>query len=679
MKKLIKYYPYLLIVLFSLLMFYKIFKPGFLIYLDNPYHLSEFKFYISEIVQGTGWIYGWFPHDFAGFPLASLYPQIGFWLITLMNLILNIDLILSYKILVYLSYLLPSIFLYILLRKYHKTGALLFTLLYMVLYRDVVLTVLGGMWTYYFGLGFFILFFYFLIKYFENPDSLKLVAILSLVLSLAIFSHPFTAIGAALLSLVFLFIHILMKRPNVKKIIFSYVAFYVLSALTTAIFTFQLLLMGSWSRSYGFGLSESVIQIVYRTVLPLFFAASKKYLFSDFISSLASLNMSLFLKMAWTFFLSSLPQLIISFFAIIGMIYFFKEKKKDFVLASCFVFIILALILSSGFWHLIPFLHNLPLLNGIHSYRFFIQLEITLLIFSVYGLARSLKSWSFLIKYKKLIIVVIIAFFFVNFNYYMPEETLTRTSENTPIMKEEIFPLWEWVKNNAEGSRERVIYQSFWGNILDADVEVNSIHAMSSHYTGVSHIGGWSGALPYPLEGTVGSTKGKRFLGKTVLTISDEEIIERTKMLNAKYIVSSEDTLRSRLQRIKEFEKVYEIGHFTVFLLKDYEPSWIELSTPAVSSALTFESQKMEFYINTPVQNEAIIKVSQHPFWTASINGKELKLKQDEFGLMKLEIPPGEYVLRLEYNAKRISHLVVSIIGILLTLTLLVISKWKRN
>jgi len=46
---------------------------------------------------------------------------------------------------------------------------------------------------------------------------------------------------------------------------------------------------------------------------------------------------------------------------------------------------------------------------------------------------------------------------------------------------------------------------------------------------------------------------------------------------------------------------------------------------------------------------------------------------------MKLEIPPGEYVLRLEYNAKRISHLVVSIIGILLTLTLLVISKWKRN
>ncbi|MBS3155628.1 hypothetical protein J4413_00135 [Candidatus Woesearchaeota archaeon] len=678
MKKLIKVYPYILIVLFSVLMFYKIFRPGFLIYLDNPYHLSEFKFYISEVIQNTGWIYGWFPHDFAGFPLASLYPQIGFWLISIMNLIFKIDLILSYKILVYLAYLLPTIFLYTLLKRYHKTGALFFTLLYMVLYRDVVLTILGGMWTYYFGLGFFILFYYFLIKYFENPDSLKLVAVLSLILSLTIFSHPFAAIGAVVLSLVFLLVHILMKKQKLKRIISSYTIIYLLSFLTTIIFTFQLLLMDSWSRSYGFGLSDSVFQTVYRTILPLFFAASKEYLFSDFISAILSFNLPAILKMGWTFFLSSLPQLIIFFFAVIGIVHFFKQKKKDFVLASSFIFIIITLILSSGFWHLIPSLHNLPILKGVHSYRFFIQLEIALLVFAVYGLKNTLETWNFLKNYKKIITIIVLLFFIVNINYYLPEETLTRTSENTPIIQEEILPLWNWVKNNVNGNNERIIYQHLWDNVLDADIEVSSIYAMSSHYTGVSHIGGWSGAFPYPLEGTIGSTKGKRLFGKTVSTISNEELVEKMELLNGKYIVSSEDSLKNKLKTIEEFEQVYEIGHFTVFKLKDYEPSWIEFESPAEFKLLVLESQKMEFYINTKTKNEAVLKFSQHPFWSASINEENIEIKQDEFGLMKVNLPEGEYILKLNYNAKRVSHLIISLIGILLTLMLLIASKWRK-
>ncbi len=678
MKKLIKYYPYLLIILFSLLMFYKIFKSGFLIYLDNPYHLSEFKFYISEIVQGTGWIYGWFPNDFAGFPLASLYPQIGFWLITIMNLIFKIDLVLSYKILLYLAYLLPSILLYILLKRYHKTGALLFTLLYMILYRDVVLTILGGMWTYYFGLGAFILFFYFLIKYFEKPSSLKLTAMLSLILSIAIISHPFAAIGIVILSFAFLLVHIIMRKPKLKRIVSSYIILYILSFLTTAIFTFQLLIMGSWSRSYGFGLSDSIFQTVYRTILPLFFAASKKYLLSDLISTVVKFNIPLIIKMGWSFFLSSLPQLIIFFFGLIGIIYFFKQKKKDFVLASSFIFIIITLILSSGFWHLIPSLHNLPILKGIHSYRFFIQLEIALLIFSVYGLKKALENWNFLKNYKKIITIIIVLFFFVNFNYYMPEETLTRTSENTPIIKGEVFPLWDWVKNNVDGSKERIVYQHFWDNILDADAEVSSIYAMSSYFTGVSHIGGWSGALPYPTE-EITSTKGKRLFGRTVSTLSNEELIERMELLNGKYIVASEETLKTRLQNIEDFEQVYEIGHFTVFKLEDYIPSWVKFSFPAESKTMNLESQRMSFYIKTQTQNEATLKFSQHPFWTASIDGEEIEIQKGKFGLMKITLPPGEYILNLEYNAKRISHLVISIIGILLTLMLLFTAKWRKN
>lgn len=660
-------------------MFYKIFRPGFLIYLDNPYHLSEFKFYISEIIQGNGWIYGWFPYDFAGFPLASLYSQIGFWLITIMNLSFKIDLVLSYKILLYLSYLIPAMLLYILLKKYNQTGAFFFTLLYMMLYREVLLTILGGMWTYYFGLGAFILFFYCLIKYFEKPSSLKITAILSLLLSIAIFSHPFAAIGIVVLSFTFLLVHIIMKGPELKRVISSYIIFYTLSFLTTAIFTFQLLIMNSWSRSYGFGLSDSIFQTVYRTILPLFFAASKKYLLSDLTSAIAQFNVPLIIKVGWTFFLSSLPQLIISFFGLIGIIYFFKQKKKDFVLASSFIFIIITLILSSGFWHLIPLLHNFPILKGIHSYRFFIQLEIALLIFAVYGLTKALENWNFLKIYKRIIAITIILFFLINFSYYMPEETLTRTSENTLIMKEEIFPLWEWVKNNVNGDRERIVYQHLWDNVLDADIEVSSIYAMSSHFTNVSHIGGWSGALPYPLEGTIGSTKGKRLFGKTVTTIPDEELIDRMKLLNGKYIVSSESTLKNKIQSIEDFEQVYQIGHFTVFKLKNYNPEWIKFMFPAKSVVIKLESQEMQFFIRTESQNEATLKFSYHPFWSATINGKELEIQQDEFGLMKVSIPEGEHVLNLKYDAKRISHLVISIIGILLTLMLLFVTKWRKN
>jgi len=86
----------------------------------------------------------------------------------------------------------------------------------------------------------------------------------------------------------------------------------------------------------------------------------------------------------------------------------------------------------------------------------------------------------------------------------------------------------------------------------------------------------------------------------------------------------------------------------------------------------------MEFYINTKTKNEAVLKFSQHPFWSASINEENIEIKQDEFGLMKVNLPEGEYILKLNYNAKRVSHLIISLIGILLTLMLLIASKWRK-
>src|SRR3989344_1011487 len=690
MKKLIKVYPYILIVLFSVLMFYKIFRPGFMVFLDNPSHLSMYQYYIENIILNQNFIFGFNPSDFAGFPIGSIYSQIGFILLTPMNLILKIRLELAYKILVFFAYLTPSLLIYfICLKHFSKIPSLTVSLIYLITWKDVVLTVFGGMWTYYIGISFLLVFLYFLLKFYEK-SSFKYVLILSLLLSLIILSHPFATFAALYLMFSFFLANLILRKSCVKRTTLGLGVALLISVLITAVYTFPLVSdLSPWLRSYAWGLATNYPQTIYRLLLPLAFAVPQNLMVSDLVNPLLGHNYLIFFKNAWQFFVASFPRLIVLIFTIIGLRSYIKTKKdssdKMFFLTSLLIFSIISIIVSSGFWHLHEFLHNLPILSGLISHRFQIYTEMGMLIFAAYGITelwrkRVFKVNNFFYKRRNILAIIAVLFILINFSSYYPQDKIVKTSESSIVFKEEVLPLWNWINNNVNGKETRVLYQSFWKN-TDPEYGSDSIHAMSVHYTNVNYIGGWTGGTPNPTEFTLTSTKGSRFLGKTIETISDKEVVERLKILNTKYVVTIEPKLKNKLKSSKNFEKEYSVGRFDVYSLKDYAPEWFELKYKTEYTINAFESQKIDIDIkNTQKDNKVLIKVANNPYWHAYIGNEEVEIKDNGLGLMELDLQKtGNLNLILIYDPVKKAYLLLTLVGIMLLIVLSIHVLIRRN
>src|SRR3989344_3539809 len=687
MKKLIKVYPYILIVLFSVLMFYKIFRPGFMVFLDNPSHLSMYQYYIENIILNQNFIFGFNPSDFAGFPIGSIYSQIGFILLTPMNLILKIRLELAYKILVFFAYLTPSLLIYfICLKHFSKIPSLTVSLIYLITWKDVVLTVFGGMWTYYIGISFLLVFLYFLLKFYEK-SSFKYVLILSLLLSLIILSHPFATFAALYLMFSFFLANLILRKSCVKRTTLGLGVALLISVLITAVYTFPLVSdLSPWLRSYAWGLATNYPQTIYRLLLPLAFAVPQNLMVSDLVNPLLGHNYSIFFKNAWQFFVASFPQLIVLIFTIIGLRSYIKTKKdssdKMFFLTSLLIFSIISIIVSSGFWHLHEFLHNIPILSGLISHRFQIYTEIGMLVFAAYGMTEVWKKRVFtgkIFRYRNIIALVLLLFVLINFSSYYPSEKIVRTSGSSELFSNEVMPMWEWIKSNIDGKETRVLFQSFWRNAEDG-YDSDSINAMSIHFTNVNYIGGWTGGTPNPTEFYLTSTKGNRILGKTIETISDDEIVERLKMLNVKYIIAIEPKLKEKLESSNNFKKEKSIRRFDIYSLEDYDPEWVEFKYPTEYEITNFESQNINIEINNKGSNEVLIKVANNPYWKAYVNGNEVEIEDNGFGLMNIGLENAEKIsLKLEYNPRKPVYIAITIFGILLLIFISLYYNITRN
>ncbi|MBI2106989.1 glycosyltransferase family 39 protein [Candidatus Woesearchaeota archaeon] len=656
-----------------------------MLFLDNPTHLSMYKYYIEEIILKQHFIFGFNPSDFAGMPIGSIYSQIGFFLLTIMNLVFNIPLELSYKILVFLAYLTPSLLLYFLCSKYFdKMPSLAISLLYLIIWKDVILTIFGGMWTYYIGISFLLIFLYFLIKFYTK-HSIKYVLILSVLFSLIILSHPFATFAAICLMGSFFLANFIIRRVCVKKTTVGLMVVFFLAFLTTAIYTLPLAIdLSSWLRSYAWGLGLNYFQILYRLVLPLAFAVPQNLMLNDLINPLRNQEYLLLLKNLWQFFVASFPQLIILLFSVIGVRNYIKNRKENsekiFFLTVIGIFSITTFIISSGFWHLNSFLHNLPIISGLISHRFQIYTEIGMLIFAAYGITElwNKRTSSFIHEKRNILAIIFVLFILINFSSYYPQNKIVKTSESSEMFKEEVLPLWSWIEKNVDEKETRILYQSFWKN-TDSEYDSDSIHAMSVHYTNVNFIGGWTGGTPNPTEFTLTSTKGNRLLGKTIETISDEEVVTRLKMLNVKYVVVIEPKLKNKLESSKNFKKEYSIGRFEVYSLKDYNPEWFDFKYETEYTINTFESQNIDITIkDAKKDNKVLVKLAKNPYWHAYLNNKEIEIKNNGLGLMEIEVKEAGN-LRLVYDPIRKPYILLTFIGIIILVVLSTYTLICRN
>ncbi len=135
------------------------------------------------------------------------------------------------------------------------------------------------------------------------------------------------------------------------------------------------------------------------------------------------------------------------------------------------------------------------------------------------------------------------------------------------------------------------------------------------------------------------------------------ELQARMRMTNATHLVVANPVLAARINSAGVFERLAEIGRFTVFAVgrgaaPDAAPGWIEpLDGNAAIDVTEYATGRIEANVKTDDNGTSLLaKVAYHPFWKAEgIEGAELGVGRS--GLMQVKwIPPGNHNLTLEFS-----------------------------
>jgi len=629
--------PYILIVTIALALTYSMFSPGFMVYTDNPTHIASVHFLIDNLLPEQKWITGWSNWDFLGFPIMLYTYQLSYLLTAFLSIILGINL--AYKLVILLSIIFPSIALYILLNKKYKILPAAIASILFLLTRPILSHQLVGMYNEFISIGFFILFIYFLQKKYTPKNTI----ILAVLFFLTVISHPYAILTLLYFSLILLFIY-----RKEKEFIKNYLKVSGLGLLLSSYYLLPILLTGNWLAKFGWPIGPSLLSTFIHLIYQILFSVPNYFTIYGFINAASSFSLTA-IKYFAEIILASLPQLITVTLATIGLYYY---KKDDKFLTPVLIFTAISFILGTGFWYYLPLIKNIALLQGIVSYKFIYYGRIGLVIFAAYALSRIKFD-----KIKYIAYALVVLLLFSASSGYLVEKDWMATSESTPYV-DEVNSVWQWVKNNVNGSETRVIYQHLAGNFKQNSVlDTSSIFAMSSYFTNIPSIGIWSGGTPYPSEG-LRSTENQRLLGKGVQNITDKELTEGMNLVNARYIVAVEPNLKNRLGD-SLFVKRFNTTHLSIFELKDYKPEWIE--TDGFYKLNKFKDNEIEFYIENATY--ALVKMQYHPYWKAYLNDKEIKVDKNKDSLIILNVDEINGNLKLSYSSRNLLGIILTILG----------------
>jgi len=191
----LKTHGFMLLFLLLLAFIYMgpIFGEGAFIAGDHPFYLAM-AHAVNENLWSHQVLIGWSPSDFAGFPFFSpfLPAPIGFLAISLAKSLTGLSIPLLYKGIVFLSFIFPALFLWILLsRRFSWVAAFTGANIYMLLTYNLIKP-LEGMWIQYLGLGIIILLIHYFDLWLTAQIKIFQAMFLSLLILLAALTDAFT-------------------------------------------------------------------------------------------------------------------------------------------------------------------------------------------------------------------------------------------------------------------------------------------------------------------------------------------------------------------------------------------------------------------------------------------------------------------------------------------------------
>jgi len=686
----------LILLAAALLLLHKIFSPGFLVYRDNPAHLAEAYSYVENLRSGGSFLDGWSMSHSAGYPLLLYYPKTGFWLIAGGHFLLSLSVELAYKLVVFLSILLPVIGVFFLVRKDAMFLPSLFCSLLFLVHNNLVHYSLSGMASNALATGVLFLFGRVLFAFTDNATYKRALAA-GLLLGLLTLTHLYIMVGGAILWAC-VFVSSLTFAGKGKRLRSLFLLLTpVVGFLTSWCYTYSFAKTSSWLTP-----GEGQLPLVsFGTILGNLFWRGDFFSHSRGIGAVANV-------------LGNVTIIVGIVFALLGIAYAFDGKKKDkgfhVRAVSILLFVAASSAVASGI--IVPgvglkakWLENLSLFRStkIHGYRFMVLARAGVVYLSAYGLSRlvmdkALPSIAGLGKFSLarkfpwpvLIPVVGIVFLFPNFalffydrslkeirqNPFFParDSALLSTSSSLSTAKD-FMKVCEWLKQDGDTANRRVFLQNTLGNALlewrdvarrseegavsldivtsmDTITHFTHLPAICPVYSGMPEIGSWIGGNLFPIE-RISISEARMFFDSSVEEFDDMELVLKKRYLqrlNVRYLVSCEPRLRSRLMSSRCFARKASLGPFDIFELPDvfytmHRPRWAYFSLPErlipnnKIDVTRFDNSVIDIsFENYATRMELFVAVCHHPFWKASVDGTPLPVEADDIGLMKIRL-----------------------------------------
>jgi len=604
---------------------------------DHSMHFYQAWFF-DNYIFGKNSIFAWSPFTTIGYPMFLVAPPFAFLFISLVNVLVQ-NIFLSYNFIVFLSYLLPVIFLYIALKILKINGfvRLVVVLLYLFDVSQTHKPFIVGSFHFYLALSLLPIFIVVFHKIIEKYDIRKVV-FLSIIMTFSILIHPSGALVIFYIIFSYFLSSLILYKRGLIKLMFKIILPFIL-------ITFGLI---AW---YALPIAENIEYVnkveLSNQIIPLI---------DSFING-QKINF---------------PILIFGLFGVLFFLYKRSITPLAMIISSLFLFFA-----STGFkeygilrylfypWFLAPYANNTQLIWGI---------PIVLLILGAIGVSGFIKRLEIKPKvdrkiYLRLFIVILI----ISVGFIMPittkiqqiwQKKIDNISNSIPVQYKrkhslEFYQLLNFLNGNVEKTC-RVAYEPIGKN----DIDPTYIYL-----------------LPVLANISVTSQAWDIRWYNDPWTYNPDDL----KLLNAKYVVALSDETNNYLKQSKEFKKLQDIGNlFIIYELKNYSCFLTTSTSDIVIEEQKINNNEMIFGLkNAKIGDEMIIKMSYFPAWKAYVNGQEVKIKKyKKWNLMEIELPrDGNYTLELKYGPVKgiIKGVIISVVTLIISLVLLFRKSFFKN
>ncbi len=661
---------YVILVLITFFVYQEVFMSStVLTKSDSPVHFLEASFIYHEILPKQKWFAGWFPYEYAGLPIGLYFYDGWIYLFILLKFLIGKSDLFIFNLTFFLTVLSAPVALYYVLKKRFGVLVGLSCAIFLLLQRDFMKLHLAGMFGQNLALAFLILAIDRLEPFLEGKMSKRDFGVVAALFALTIVSHQFVTIAFSYFLVSCLIVNWYYEKKFAPLPI---ILLFVLALALSWFYVYPFIQTQSWlAQNLGWGLNVdggNIITVMYKLV-GIFFSLKPNTSFFPLVAS-GSYKLAIieFLKSLFVNF----PALIADVLGVIGIYFYIKEhkKKERRFLDAIMMFLLISLILGSGFWFLFSFGKKIPILQGLIAYRFIYYARgIALLAFAGFALSK-LKN----VKYKQILgysALGIISLGLITSSYVAPS-SYAQTFEEAPIGIE-LNSMWDFIDKNIQKDQARILNQNFFDNVKEPLITSDSsIPALAPRYTHYHHfIGSWYTTVS-PLDAKV-STDGGMIFGKKIKDISEQELAENFKRFNIKYILAVEPSLQEKLTSLN-YPVLKQTKHLKLFEVTGYDPSWFFFEGTA--KLVSFESQKVKFSTESGKESQLIFKMAYHPYWKAYVDGKEKSVASEE-GLISLNIPKGIHQVELSFEPKKNAQILMSIIAWIFVIIFIVYSYKK--